>query len=125
MKKLVLSICAVLMTVFSLGSLATMSPAYAATPADKYITGTNSVNPSTSTPEFKTVVKNIINAILGIVGIVAVVMMIVGGINFIISQGEAAKVAKARNTILYGIVGLIIAVLAFAIVNFVLTEFIK
>ncbi len=67
-------------------------------------------------------VKIIINVILGIIGLVAVVMMIIGGISFVTSQGDAGKVAKARNTILYGVVGLIIALLAFAIVNFVLTS---
>ena len=67
-------------------------------------------------------VNTIINVIIGIVGFVAVVMMIMGGISFITSQGDSAKVAKARNTILYGVVGLIVAILAFAIVNFVLSS---
>lgn len=65
-------------------------------------------------------VQRIINVVIGVVGVIAVVIIIVGGISFTTSQGEAAKVAKARNTILYGIVGLVIAILAFAIVNFVL-----
>ena len=66
------------------------------------------------------VVNTIINVIIGIVGFVAVIMMIMGGISFITSQGDSAKVTKARNTILYGVVGLVVALLAFAIVNFVL-----
>lgn len=61
-----------------------------------------------------------INVILGCVGIIAVVTLIIGGISFITSQGDPGKVAKARNTILYSIVGIIVALLAFAIVNFVL-----
>ena len=36
------------------------------------------------------------------------------------SQGDSAKVAKGKNTLIYGVVGLIVALLAFAIVNFVL-----
>ncbi len=67
-------------------------------------------------------VNNIINIVIGIVGFVAVVVMIIGGIYFIISQGDAAKITRARNTILYGVVGLVIALLSFAIVNFVLTN---
>ena len=55
-------------------------------------------------------------------GFMAVVMIIMGGISFITSQGDAAKVTRARNTILYGVIGLIVAILAFAIVNFVLTS---
>lgn len=62
----------------------------------------------------------VINAVLGLVGIVAVVVMIIGGISFIASQGDPGKVTKARNTILYGIIGIVVALLAFAIVNFVL-----
>jgi len=63
-----------------------------------------------------------INVVLGVLGVVAVVMIILGGIQYVTSQGDAAKAAKARNTILFSIVGLVIALLAFAIVNFVLTN---
>lgn len=65
-------------------------------------------------------VKNIINVILGILGVVAVLVIILGGFYFLTSQGDAAKVTKGKNTILYGVVGLVIALLAFAIVNFVM-----
>lgn len=65
-------------------------------------------------------VTKIINVVLAVLGVVAVVVIIIGGISFITSQGDSSKVTKARNTILYGIVGLVIALLAFAIVNFVL-----
>lgn len=65
-------------------------------------------------------VGNIINVILGVLGIVAVVVIILGGFTFITSQGDAGKVMKGRNTILWGVVGLVVALLAFVIVNFVL-----
>lgn len=65
-------------------------------------------------------VKDIINVILGVLGIVAVVVVIIGGVRFITSQGDAAQVAKGRNTILYGLIGLVVALLSYAIVNFVL-----
>lgn len=70
-------------------------------------------------------VQNIINIVIGLVAVVAVVVMIIGGISFITSQGDAPKITKARNTILYGVVGLIIAVLSFAIVTFVLKGVMK
>ena len=50
----------------------------------------------------------------------AVVMIIIGGINYALSQGDPGKVKKAKDTILYGIVGLVVSLLAFAIVQFVL-----
>lgn len=65
-------------------------------------------------------VQNIINVVIGVIGVIAVAVVIIGGIYYVISQGEAAKIAKAKNTILYGIVGLIVALLAYAIVNFIL-----
>ena len=66
------------------------------------------------------VFKQITNTILYIVGIVAVIMLIVGGIRYVVSGGDAKKVTDAKNTILYAIIGLIICFLAFAIVNFVI-----
>ena len=67
-------------------------------------------------------IQVIINVILAVLGIVTVLVIILGGVNYITSQGDPAKAAKAKNTILYGVIGLVIALLAFAIVNFVLTE---
>lgn len=65
-------------------------------------------------------VENAINVVLGFVGVVAVAVIIIGGIQYITSQGDVAKAARARNVILYGIIGLVICLLAFAIVNLVL-----
>ena len=64
----------------------------------------------------------ITNVILLIVGIVSVVMLIYGGLRYILSGGDSKKVTDAKNTILYAIIGLIISLLAYAIVNFVLTS---
>lgn len=76
--------------------------------------------PTTANDSLIDKVMDAISVVLGVLGIVAVVVIIIGGISFITSQGDSSKVTKARNTILYGIVGLVIALLAFAIVNFVL-----
>ena len=68
------------------------------------------------------VVKKIINGVLYVVGVLAVVMVIIGGVQYTTSGGDQAAVTKAKNTILYGIVGLVIAILAYAIVNFVVGQ---
>lgn len=65
-------------------------------------------------------ITTIINVVVSVLGIVAVGVIVLGGVTFATSQGDAAKTAKAKNTILFGVVGLIVAILAFAIVNFVL-----
>jgi len=56
------------------------------------------------------------------VGAISVVMLIYGGFRYILSGGDAKKVTDAKNTILYAIIGLIISLLAYAIVNFILTS---
>lgn len=71
------------------------------------------------------IVQSILNWIFGIIGIVAVVMIIIGGFNFMTSAGDPGKVKKGKDTILYGIIGLVVALLAFAIVNFVLNGIFK
>ena len=60
-----------------------------------------------------------LNAVFGIIGIIAVVMVVIGGVMYATSQGDPGKVAKGKNTIIYGIIGMVISLLAFAIVNFV------
>ena len=69
-----------------------------------------------------TTLQTIVNVILSVLGIVAVIVIVIGGFTYITSAGDASKAMKARNTILYGIIGLIVALLAFAIVNFVLSN---
>lgn len=69
-------------------------------------------------------VTSIINAVIAALGIIAVVIIIIGGIGYMTSSGDAGKVKKAKDTILYGVIGLVICVLAFAIVNFVIKNII-
>lgn len=63
---------------------------------------------------------SIVNALIFVVGAAAVVMIIVGGLRYVISNGDQSAITSAKNTILYSVVGLIIAFSAYAIVNFVL-----
>lgn len=68
------------------------------------------------------VFTTVVNIALFIIGALAVLMLIVGGIRYTISGGDTAAVTAAKNTILYAIIGLIVAILAYAIVNFVLVN---
>lgn len=65
-----------------------------------------------------------LNAILGVLysiaGALAVVFVIIGGVRYTLSGGDSSKIAQAKNTILYAIVGLVIVLLAFTITNFIL-----
>lgn len=61
----------------------------------------------------------ITNILLFIIGAIAVIMLIVGGIRYVVSSGDQTAVTNAKNTILYAIIGIVVAFLAFAAVNFV------
>ena len=83
--------------------------------------GLNDVNPGANT-DLMGQIQLILNAVYVVVGIVAVIMIILGGISYATSQGDAAKVKKGKDTILYGIIGLVVVLLAFAITSFVLAQ---
>ena len=70
-------------------------------------------------------VKTIIDVIIGVLGIVAVIVIVLGGVQYTLSTGDPGRIKKAKDTILYGIIGLVVAILAYAIVNFVLSSFFK
>ncbi len=82
--------------------------------------GSIASNPDNCSSDLNVVIRTIINAIVFAIGMVAVIMIIIGGISYATSQGDPGKVKKGKDTIMYGIIGLVIALLAFAIVNFVL-----
>ncbi len=75
---------------------------------------------SNSTANLPDVIRKIINAVIFVLGTVAVIVIIYGGFQYMTSTGDANKIKKAKDTILYATIGLIICVLAFAITNFVI-----
>jgi hypothetical protein len=62
----------------------------------------------------------IVNVMLFIIGAISVIMLIIGGIRYTVSGGDSGAVTAAKNTIMYALIGLVVAFLAFAIVNWVL-----
>lgn len=64
--------------------------------------------------------RQIANILVFIVGAVAVIMLIVGGLRYTLSTGDEKKITSAKNTILYSVVGIVVAFASYAIVNFVL-----
>lgn len=68
--------------------------------------------------------RTVTNILLFLIGAVSVIMLIIGGIRYTLSGGDSSAVTSAKNTILYAIVGLVVAILAYAIVNFVIGSFI-
>jgi ABC-type Fe3+ transport system permease subunit len=68
------------------------------------------------------VITTVINIMLYVIGAVSVIMLIYGGIRYTTSGGNSNSVTAAKNTILYALIGLVVAIFAYAIVNWVLGE---
>ncbi len=64
--------------------------------------------------------QTITNVLLFLIGAVSVIMLIYGGIRYTVSGGDSNSVTAAKNTILYAVVGIVVAILAYAAVNFVI-----
>lgn len=67
-----------------------------------------------------TLVENIINLLLTIIGIIAVIMIVIGGIRYTTSAGDPGQTKSARDTIIYAVVGLVIAIMSYGLVNWVI-----
>ncbi|MEK7603353.1 MAG: hypothetical protein AAB459_03865 [Patescibacteria group bacterium] len=68
------------------------------------------------------IVETVINILSFVIGIAGVIMVIVGGFKYVISQGDSNSINSAKNTILYALVGLVVAAMAQVIVRFVLNK---
>ncbi len=70
-----------------------------------------------------TMIKTVISLLLTALGIIAVIMIIIGGVRYTTSQGDSSGLKSAKDTIIYAVVGLVVAMLSYAIVNFVVGRF--
>ncbi len=66
--------------------------------------------------------QTIVNTLLFIIGAVAVIMLVYGGFKYVISGGDSSAVTSAKNTILYAVVGIVVALLSWAVLDFVLNQ---
>lgn len=64
----------------------------------------------------------IVNIVFSLAGALALLFVVIGGVRYILSQGDPNAASQAKNTILYAVVGLVITVLAYAIVRFVVNN---
>ena len=120
----------IITSVLSVAGLVTAfaTPAFAAcsNPKNCVSSGVDSAGGSAAkTADPGAIIKSIVNVLLFIIGAVAVIMIIIGGIRYTVSQGDQSQVSSAKNTILYAVIGLLVAIFAYAIVNFVVTSFVK
>jgi type IV secretory pathway VirB2 component (pilin) len=67
--------------------------------------------------------KNALNLTYFLAGAIAVIVIVVAGIAYVVSSGDAGRVAKAKNLLTYAVIGLVVVVSAFGITNFVIGSF--
>ena len=113
----------VLMCTFAVGALQVTSAGACSTPKECATQGATSASGSTTPKSAASILKNIVNILLYITGAVAVIMVVLGGFKYVTSNGDSAQLKSAKDTILYSVVGIILAIAGYAIVNFVIKNF--
>lgn len=104
-----------------------VAPAYADTASkQKVCEGIDVTGTSCTAPGEDTGISGLVGAIVNIlsliVGIAAVIMLIIGGLKYVTSGGDSNAISSAKNTILYALVGVVVAVLAQFLVHFVINK---
>ena len=107
-------------------ALAAFAPqtAKAAEPTDAACTGVavTGVNCGEGEEGLTSTIQAVINILLYIVGAASVVMLVIGALRYVLSAGDAQAAASAKNTIIYAIIGIIVAVMAWVIADFVFEQ---
>ncbi len=87
-------------------------------------TGAACAQPSgvSGTLSVTSLIQTISNVLIFGVGAISVIVLIIGGLRYVVSGGNAAQVQGAKNTILYAIVGIVISIAAYALVQFVFQQ---
>lgn len=124
--KVISLICMVLTMVLSVALPAlAQTPTTTPTTTDQF--GLGAVGGATGlskgkTEDLRVVIGNIIKTALSFLGVVAIVIILIGGFKYMTAGGDTEKVKNAQNYIMYGIIGLVIILSAYAISSFVLKE---
>ncbi len=111
------------LVIASAAGSAVLAVPLAASAETKASEGAKDAMPEGAPENLNAQLTNLTNTLLLAIGFVSVVMLIIGGFRYVLSNGNEKSVTGAKDTILYAIVGLVVALLAFAIVNFVLGRF--
>lgn len=129
--KIIQKLITPILIVFALGGFMVLSSsdAHAAACApgssakDCVIDGSN-VKTGAGDTSIQALIGKITDILLFVLGAIAVIMIVVGGIRYAVSGGDSSAITSAKNTILYAVIGLVVALLAYAIVHFVVKAFV-
>ena len=121
-------ICSVLFASLTVTSVEAITPLHTfadTTAQSKIKDGINKAGGNENRIDVGTAIKSIINMMLFVLGAISVIMIVIGGIRYTTSNGDSNGIQGAKNTILYAIVGLVVAILAYAMVNFVVDNLVS
>ena len=68
-------------------------------------------------------VGTLVNVLLYVLGAVSIIVIVISGFFYVTANGDSTAITKAKNTLMYAVIGLVVALLAYALVNFVITKF--
>ena len=124
MKKKIVSLALAVGIMVGIGLVTPSAVEAACTGVNCVINGANSANTGgDGTATVNSALKTIVEMLLFAIGAVSVVMIVIGGFKYVTSNGNAESIKSAKNTIMYAVIGIIVALLAYAVVNWVVTAF--
>ena len=124
MKRIKLLIAAFMVTAVGAFTLVPATNTFALDPlADVCSTDPDNAVCKNKEEDANKLIGTLVNTLLFLVGALSTIMIIVGGIFYATSSGDSSRITKAKNTITYAIVGLVVAFVAFAIINWVIKLF--
>ena len=127
MKKVILVALAAVTLLIGVVAIHT-APALAASAKDEICAGVGSASGASGcstpagSPTVNSVINTVINIISAFVGVVAIIMIVFAGFRYVTSGGDSSKISSAKNTLIYAIVGIVVAALAQVIVRYVVTQ---
>ncbi len=122
MKKILLIIGAIAAIIAPQMILASSSNLVFADAKTQIESAVNEVGGSENKTDVRGFIGNIIKTMFFIVGVLAVIVIIFAGVTFVMSAGNSQTIQKAKTTIIYAVIGLIVSILSYAIVNFVVSS---
>ncbi len=122
MKKIILIIGAISAIIAPQMILASSSNLVFADAKTQIESAVNEVGGSENKTDVKGFIGNIIKTMFFVVGVLAVIVIIFAGVTFVMSAGNSQTIQKAKTTIIYAVIGLIVSILSYAIVNFVVSS---
>jgi len=113
------------LAVVSLGVIAALVVPHAAVFADAkgdVQSGINAAGGTGSGPTVDSVIQTVVKIMSLVVGILSVIMIMVGGFKYVTSGGDSGKITSAKSTVVYALIGLVIAALAQTLAKYVLAN---